>query len=158
MRLCEFKDRQKWTLLYRASEDGFSGESFHKKCDGFKNTLTVITSTSDNIFGGYTGAAWNQSEDWIYDTDSFIFSLINKLNSPFKSNCIKNEYSIYGGSSFGPVFGDGHDLHIASNSDKNQYNCSNVGYSYECAQNNNSILAGSRYFKTKEIEVYKEKY
>ena len=29
-------------LLYRASRDGFSANEFHKRCDGKKNTITLV--------------------------------------------------------------------------------------------------------------------
>jgi hypothetical protein len=34
MNLCEFSKKDKWTLLYRASRDGFLAKNFHEKCDG----------------------------------------------------------------------------------------------------------------------------
>ena len=41
-KLCKFTDDMKWTLLYRASVDGFSAKDFHKKCDKREKTLTII--------------------------------------------------------------------------------------------------------------------
>ena len=35
----------KFKLLYRATEDGNSAESFHKKCDNISGTLAVIKTT-----------------------------------------------------------------------------------------------------------------
>jgi len=32
MKLCNFSLEQKWKLLYRASENGFLAEDFHRKC------------------------------------------------------------------------------------------------------------------------------
>lgn len=104
MNLCEFTKQQKFQLLYRASDDGFSSASFHQKCDGIKNKLTIIKSLNGNIFGGYTGAAWD-CKGYISDTKSFIFSLINKSNSSFKAKCTDNQYAICGNSSYGPIFG-----------------------------------------------------
>lgn len=43
MNLCEFPKETKWGLKYKATRDGFC---LHQKCDGVKNTLTVITATS----------------------------------------------------------------------------------------------------------------
>ena len=159
MNLCEFPTRQKFKLLYRASEDGFSSSSFHEKCDGIKNTLTIIKSTNNNIFGGYTGAAWNQKGSYIYDTDSFIYSFINKSNFPFKTNCTDNENSIVGHSSLGPRFGIV-DLYIYSDSDKNKTSSSSLGHSYNHVLIERlyvpTILAGSMYFQTTEIEVFEK--
>jgi len=39
--LCEFSTNDKWSLLYRATRDGFDSSDFHSKCDGHSNTLTI---------------------------------------------------------------------------------------------------------------------
>ncbi len=51
-------------LLYRASEHGYSGQSFHEYCDDKGPTLIVIKSSGGWIFGGYTTQSW--SGDRIY--------------------------------------------------------------------------------------------
>ena len=140
MNLCEFPKDQKFKLLYRASEDGFSSTKFHEKCDGIKNTLTIIKSTYDDIFGGYTGAAWDCDEHYINDTNTFIFSLINFSNGSFKAEYINNQYFK---SNYGPTFGP--DLHISSDSNTNQ-----ISYLYD------EDMGGSYKFQTKEIEVYEK--
>ena len=33
---------QEWTLLYKASRDGFSSKTFHQKCDGVNETYTIV--------------------------------------------------------------------------------------------------------------------
>merc|ERR1711902_378582 len=45
-------------LLFRASEHGFSASAFHKFCDGYGPSLTIIESNFGNIFGGYTSIKW----------------------------------------------------------------------------------------------------
>ena len=159
--VCEFPVDQKLKLLYRASDDGFSSDKFHEKCDGIKNTLTIIKTTNENIFGGFTGAAWNSNNEYIHDTNSFIFSLVNQSSAPFKSKCIKNKYSICGNSSLGPIFGgynifNDNDIRISSDSDSNFGSFSRLGHRYENTEMSYSILAGSRYFQTKDIEVYEK--
>ena len=83
MGLCEFSSNQKWNLIYRGSQDGFEVSTFHTKCDNTENSLTIIKSTNDNIFGGYTEQSWsgNISKN---DSNAFIFSLANELNRPLK--------------------------------------------------------------------------
>jgi len=39
MSLCEFPVRQKWDLIYRASQDGFKASKFHTNCDKKKQIL-----------------------------------------------------------------------------------------------------------------------
>ena len=49
----------KWRLLYRASENDYTGESFHHYCDDKGPTLVVIKSSGGWIFGGYTTQSWS---------------------------------------------------------------------------------------------------
>ena len=49
----------KWKLLYRASEHGYSGKSFHEYCDNKGPTLVIIKSSKGWIFGGYTTQSWS---------------------------------------------------------------------------------------------------
>ncbi len=158
--LCEFNKEQRWKLLYRASEDGFGAGQFHAKCDGNLNNLVVIKSHNENIFGGYTNQAWNQSGTCGQDAGAFIFSLVNKENNPFKAKCIKPANSIFCGAKYGPIFGGGNDIHISTNSNVNQISYANFGQSYAYpiyplgSNQAKSILAGSYNFQTIEIEVY----
>ncbi len=48
----------KWRLIYRASEHGYTGRSFHYYCDDKRPTLIVIKSSEGWIFGGYTTQSW----------------------------------------------------------------------------------------------------
>jgi hypothetical protein len=157
--LCEFPIRQKWNLIYRASKDGFEATNFHSKCDNKPNTLTIIKSTNDNVFGGYTEQKWNQIFYYKDDPNSFLFSLINKLNKPIKIKWSKSD-GIYFGSNYGPIFGGGHDLCIADKSNINTTSYSNLGLSYIHpdyvfgSDKARSFLAGSYKFQVSEIEVY----
>ena len=50
----------KWKLIYRASEHGYTAESFHEYCDDKGPTLIVIKSSGGWIFGGYTTRSWKE--------------------------------------------------------------------------------------------------
>jgi len=146
-------------LQYRATRDGFSAQNFHTKCDGIANTLTVIKSSNENIFGGFTEEAWDSSGNGYVDTNAYIFSLVNRENRQFKVMCSNGANTIYCSSAHGPSFG-GHDFHISSDSNSNQNSFSNFGYSYKHAdfqygsENAINILAGSYTFKTLDVEVF----
>ena len=56
-----FGDHCKWKLLYRASEHGYTSESFHECCDNKGPTLVIIKSSEGWIFGGYTTRSWEVS-------------------------------------------------------------------------------------------------
>ena len=67
---------KKIKLLYRASENEYSSESFHSCCDNQGNTITIIKSEFDNIFGGYTNIPWTSDDGYKSDKGkSFIFLL-----------------------------------------------------------------------------------
>ena len=108
------------TVLYRATQDGFSSSNFHSKCNGKAKTLTIIQTTNGNIFGGFTNAVWSSSAGYVTDTGAFIFSLINTENKPRKFSIkINGGSAIYNSNSYGPIFGGGHDILTADNSNIN---------------------------------------
>lgn len=63
IKLCNFSLNDKFSLLYRASKDGFESSKFHAKCDNISRTLSIIkVDGHKNIFGGYTKALWNEDQ------------------------------------------------------------------------------------------------
>ncbi len=159
-------------LIYRASRDGFEASSFHSKCNYVSNTVTIIKTTSDSVFGGFTSKLWseiNAVNDYYYfdglnahttHENAFIFSL-RRLGYPKKQrlNVTQKEYAIYNLPEYGPIYGG--DIYVSGNSDQGAYSHSYLGSSYQLPNNltygsveANSYLAGSLYWKTTEIEVY----
>jgi hypothetical protein len=64
----QLKNKQ-WSLLYRATQDGFAAADFHRKCDNKGATLTIIKSRDHpNVFGGYTAASW---ENFVSEIEVF---------------------------------------------------------------------------------------
>ncbi len=162
MKLCEFENETKFELVYRASRDGFSASSFHSKCNSIPKSLTIIKTTNNYVFGGYTEAAWYSNGQYTSNDNTFIFSLINKNNAPIKIKCTYPPYAIYNNPSYGPSFGGGHDLYISDSSNINTSSYSNLGSSYchplyaSGSIDAQSFLAGSYNFQTVEIEVFKK--
>ncbi|RNA15584.1 BTB POZ domain-containing KCTD21 [Brachionus plicatilis] len=121
-KICEFPSKTRLKLLYQATTDGFSAQNFHSKCDHAKKTLTIIKTTGNYIFGGYTEQSWDgyteQSWDgncgFKRDPNAFIFSFTNNVKA--KINPAYYEEAIYCNSSYGPTFGSGYDLYISDNS------------------------------------------
>ena len=76
-----------FNLIYRGSADGFEPSDFHKFCDNKGSTISVIKTTENEIFGGYTSLEWkspeeqensedsNKEEDWKNDEEAFLFSV-----------------------------------------------------------------------------------
>ena len=93
-------------LLWQGSRDGFSASTFHTKCNGQGHTLTIGLSTFPKVFGGFTAVDWDNSGSWKSDSKAFIFSLTHRIKCA-KQN---NGYAIYPHPSYGPTFGNGHDI------------------------------------------------
>jgi len=164
IRLCEFSFKDKFSLLYKGSQDGFGVEDFHSKCDGHENTLTILKAQESSfIFGGFATAEWESLDgEYKSDRNAFIFSLTNNDNQPVKMN-IDMEYSfhaIYCKSSNGPRFAE--DICIFNNANTTMYGRSDLGSSYKHPQyaygtdEARSFLAGSFRFQFDEIEVYQK--
>ena len=164
MELIGFTDQFKWKLLYRATEDGFSAQNFHSKCDKFPNTLTVIKSEHGNVFGGFTTKLWSVENDndreyvYKFDNESFIFSFINILKKPLKFVCTGTMCRIWCSKINGPSFGV-LNLVISDNSNvyNNSYSIMSSEDSYKSEKielKSRSFLAGSDYFVATEIESF----
>ena len=115
-------------LIYRASENEFSIQKFHQKCDGVANTLTVIWTEFNHKIGGFTPLKWASLGNYVPDNskESFIFSLTH--NDKFTLQ--KPEYAIYNGQSFGPYFGGGCDLCVCDKSNTSNSSYANICHSY----------------------------
>ena len=48
----------KFDRIYDAATDGWKAEDFHRCCDKKGWTLTIVETTKDYIFGGFTTAEW----------------------------------------------------------------------------------------------------
>ena len=92
-----------------------------------------------------------------------MYSLRNNDGlAPFKST-LKDEsdqYAINRDSRYGPIFGRGWDLHIASGAGSNTKSLTNFGFTYNLPHgytyrktNTRSLLGGSYYFTPSEVEV-----
>jgi hypothetical protein len=161
--LCDLSPNDKWSLLYRGTRDGFHSKDFHSKCDGHSNTLTILRAKgSSHIFGGYTEAKWDCSNEWKSDANAFIFSLTNKDNQPLKMKIDPYEHdeAIYCGFECGPTFGE--DIRISNNSNTTMNCFSNLGFTYSHPQYEKgtneaqTFLSGSMFFQLDEIEVYQK--
>jgi hypothetical protein len=150
---------QRLRLLYRGSRDGFQGRTFHNRCDGHPNTISLILSTNNCIFGGFTPVAWSSRNAPAPDPSlkSFIFTLKNPQNLDariFKQK--QADYAIYDFSSYGPSFCRNCDLYVCDQSQSSGSSFSNVGSGYvnDTGIAGNQVLTGSFNFTVKEIEVF----
>jgi hypothetical protein len=154
----DFKKKQ-YTLLWRGSRDGFHASSFHSRCNGHPNTLTVILDTKGNIFGGFTPVEWESQGGYKADPSlkSFIFTLKNPHNVSarrFALKAEKKDEAIYCISKFGPHFGNirvGGNCSTSLNSGTEHFG---TRYTNDTGVNGGAFFTGSAFFQVKEIEVF----
>jgi hypothetical protein len=146
-------------LLYRGSHDGFGADDFHQQCNGHRNTVTLILSTNDCIFGGYSPIAWSSRECCAPDLSmaSFLFTIKNPRNLPaqiFKQKQAEKAILDYAAS--GPAFGSHSDLYVSTQCQTSNRSYSDLGTAYanDTGIAGTEILTGSRHFTVQEIEVF----
>ena len=143
------KKINKYTLLFRASRDGYRASNFHSKCDGKSNTVTLVETMTGRRFGGFTDAQWEQSSGSHKNgSNGFLFSLDN--NEIYYNK--DNRYNIYCHSSYGPCFGGGADLYICDSC--NSSNSSENSGTYYETNGKQYALAGSNSFLVRDYEVF----
>ncbi|PKY15070.1 hypothetical protein RhiirB3_520100 [Rhizophagus irregularis] len=96
-------------LIYRASRDGDTYESFHDHCDDKGANIVIIKKkNSDRIIGGYNPLDWNGT-GWKSTMESFIFTLSNRSdkNTAKIGRVIKEKHdkAIYCYNNGGPCWG-----------------------------------------------------
>ena len=163
--ICNFSNETKFRLIYRGSNNGFHSKNFHTRCDGPKETLSVIQTIDNFVFGGYINGNWscdsNYFQNNIYGSDSkaFIFSLININQQPLIMKCFNATQAYFKSSQKLICFGMS-DILIANNANENINSMSNLGWNYAHPEYKRgsleakTFLAGTNNFQVKEIEVY----
>jgi len=143
-------------LLYRASQDGFTGKDFHTHCDGKGPTITLVKcefqgSNEPTVIGGFLDKSWNSKDQQIESKDSFIFSVSAKKKCELKQKGI----AAYGYPMSGPCFGDGvnMDIYISKKFSESYMNPGTYKNS-ECLNNMPNYKGGFARFDPLEIEVY----
>jgi len=145
-------------LLYRGSEDGFSGKMIHHKCDNKGATVTLIKckfegADSSSVLGGYLDQSWNSTNSFVTSNKAFIFSL-TAGTIPIKCPILesKKESAFCGSYGSGVGFGGGHDLCIRENFTE--------GYVFPCSYSNANALRpqNQKNFAVEEVEVFQVQY
>ena len=86
------------------NENGSTSKDFHSYCNNKGPTLSLIKTTKNRIFGGFTPLEWNKNKNYLTDESgkTFIFSLdlMKKYDMIDKERLAINCSQIYG-----PCFG-----------------------------------------------------
>ena len=142
--------------IFVMSINGSTSKDFHNYCDNKGPTLTIVKTTKNKIFGGFTPLNWdNKGVKYDKDNQTFIFS----LSLMKKYDMInKEKQAIYCGSNYGPHFG-GRDFSIESNMKKAEA-YANTGTNF--LSNNNLELTGDKgdniSFDIEDFEIFKVNY
>jgi len=146
-----------FSLIYKATKDGFGKTDFHKTCDNKGPTITLILSDRGFLFGGYAPISWGRTFDG-YDThpDCFLFTITNPHSiSPTQYRLRNgNSYALRNGQHVS--FGWCGDLRIADDSAHlTSDSATNFPRSFiDTTGKGNATFTGEYKFKVVEIEVY----
>ncbi|TNV80406.1 hypothetical protein FGO68_gene5177 [Halteria grandinella] len=142
------------TLLWRGTIHTFSANEFHKLCDNKQKTLTIVKTTEGFIIGGYTSQLWNHNAGgWKIDQSAWLFNIDQPSIFKFKKD---GQYTMTSVFNTGPIFGGGHNLHIADFAHANNNSYVDVfANSYERLEQKNLFQKqGRANFTATEIEVF----
>ena len=151
------REQINFELIFKMSENGSNSSIFHQYCNDKGPTLTLILTTQEKKFGGFTPLNWKSEGGFINDSSkqTFIFS----LNLGKKFELIDNEKSaIKFDSNNGPNFGNG-DIIIYQNMTEGKTYANDK--STFLKDNNLELIAEEgeqQSFNVKEIEVYRVFY
>lgn len=112
--LCEVQHSKAYScflVLNRGTRDGWRAEDFHRLCDSQGETLTVIKSPDDCLFGGYADQPWQRRDAPVKSSKAFLFTLTGEYGSS-RMNLISKkarnhaiQHKVDGGLSFGGEHG-----------------------------------------------------
>ncbi|XP_068688053.1 uncharacterized protein [Montipora foliosa] len=149
--------RSRFRRCWHAPSQDWSSSTFHSLCDAKGPTVTIIR-VNNFIFGGYTDKSWDSSSGYISSTKAFVYSLKNPYGYDNQKFAIKSSYysyAIYVHPSYGPTFGNGHEIYTSGN---NGY--TSCGYAYQLPPGSSKgrcpFYTGSSSFTISEIEVFYE--
>jgi len=139
--------------LFIASEDGDTAPQFHAACDDKSPTVVIIETTTGNVFGGYTDVAWSSANSWASSSNTFLFRL-RPIMQHYDLKVGQEGRAIYRHVNYGPTFGAGHDIHIASSALESTSSYTNGGNSYNFpSYPNYQLNDGVKNFKVKDYVV-----
>ena len=160
-KIYEWSGYKKMELIYRASRDGFTSNSFHHKCEFQGPTICLYQNDKGYIFGGYASIPWTSNGGTLKAKNCFIFTLTNIHNTePTKFPNKENDISLFHHPDYGPCFGNYNDIDIRADFKNNDsytsFPCNykdtlGKGKTIFTADFNNEV----NQYKLKEVEVFK---
>ncbi|CAF3437118.1 unnamed protein product [Rotaria socialis] len=157
-----FRTGKRWSLIYKATEHGFSSGDFHRLCDNHGATLTLIETRRrlhrrkhNSIFRGYITILWSSQHRFHHDPQTFLFLLSQDyiIRCYLRSN---DQIAVSHYSTTGPGFSL-NDIYICDQSNQCNLSHSEFPYSYENLEENGKgrkTFSKSNHFCVHEIELY----
>ena len=151
------KEDQRWTLIHKASKDGFDAASFHTRCNNQGPTMTIIRSNNNCLFGGYTAVPWTSDGTYKNDATAFLFTLTNPHNIP------PTKYLVTAGSAasavmhnatHGPYFGNSA-LHVSDGSNASNSNIGFPNIYADSTAKGSATFTGATAFLVFDMEIFK---
>ena len=126
----------------------------------------IAKTLTGYIFGGKASRDWGSEINGYYrDAQSFLFSWTNTINSPVRVRNLNQDTGMHPHVSYGPTFGNGHDLHISDNCNQNEGTHIHIGAGFRCQRDQCQASAGILWLNTQnhhtrlqDYEVYSIKY
>ena len=143
----------KYNLIYRATRDGDSLNSFHGRVDNKKNHLSIVETNKGLKFGVFIEQPLKQTGSSINDNKSFVFSLnLKKIyNAKYGAYNINDNSGIIIDLCYQPIC-------IFENclSNNKSYTCSktNADYSFNGFEKDYELNNYEQYFQVKELETF----
>ncbi len=108
--------------------------------------MTFVKTTKGKVFGGYADMSWDsRGKSTIGKGESYLFGFKDDLNL-VKCKCINVSVEMVCSKDHLVAFGQGRDLIIKANSNKNKESYSSLGSNYEIQDFEDDSLAGERNF------------
>ena len=142
-----------YNLIYRATRDGDSSNSFHSRVDNKRSHLSIIETNKGLKFGVFIEQPLKHADKLFNDNKSFVFSLnLKKIyNAKYGANNI-NDYSNYLIDLYCQP------IRIVENclSNNNSFTCSksNADNSYTGFEKDYELNNNEQYFLVKEMETF----
>lgn len=164
LRLIEWRKRAfaQFRLVYSAKRHGFSGRSFHARCDAYDESFVIVRTQLGAVFGGYSSVSWASKQGRPGQSTlkpgerCFLFKM---GATPVCLPVLNARQAIDADPESGPTFGQG-DLQILTPQHP-QHGQSLLGYTYSVPKGMfrgtkvaSAYLAGEPVFLLDEIEVF----
>ena len=142
-------------LLYCSKRDGLTAKVFHDKCDGISNTITIVHSEYNHVFGGFTKIPWsspNRRQEF-KDASAFLFLLRSQFNGKPKiiPQTKRGHYDISCDKTTGPLFSPSVDLKIYP---EGRSYCHPYRFNFD----GNELCGGDKFLSTKSIGLIEHYY